>query len=293
MKILITGAQGQLGLALQRQFANRHEVVAFSRADLDITQLASCRAAIDEHRPQIVLNCAAYTAVDRAESDSAAAMAINGEGAGQLARACRELDVFPVHFSTDYVFDGEAQRPYTEDDAVSPQSVYGRSKLVGEQAVARESPQHLILRLSWVYGNDGANFYKTMLRLAAERPELRVVADQFGTPNCTVDLATGVASAIDRPRQELDARSGLYHLSSTGVTSWCEFARAIVQRTSGESVVVRAITTSEYPTAAKRPAYSALDGRRFAATFGWASPSWQDGLQRCLAARLNIPEPRG
>jgi len=286
VKVLITGGHGQLGLALARRLAATHEVVSLARGELDITQLASCRDAIARHRPAVLLNCAAHTAVDRAESERELTFAINAEGAAHLARACSEHGVLPVHFSTDYVFAGDAQRPYVETDAVAPQGVYGASKLAGERAVAEASAQHLILRLSWVYSNDGGNFYKTMLRLAAERPELRVVADQFGTPNYTADLADAVATALNRPLPELARQSGLYHLSSTGVTSWCEFARAIVHGAGHDAVAVHAITTSDYPTAAKRPAFSALDGSRFAATFNWASPSWQDGLQRCLAARV-------
>lgn len=286
MKILIAGAQGQLGLALIRRLAETHQVLAPGRADLDITHRERCAAAVAGTQPDLVLNCAAYTAVDRAESEPDAAFAVNANGAENLAAACRGIGVMLVHFSTDYVFDGAGSRPYIETDAVAPQSVYGASKLAGERAVHDSGADHLILRLSWVYGNDGGNFYKTMLRLATERPVLRVVTDQWGTPNYTADLADAVAIAIDRPRAELARLGGLYHLSATDTTNWCEFARAIVRGAGMEErVAVEAISTSEYPTAAKRPAYSALDGSRFAAAFGCEPRQWRDGLRRCLAAR--------
>jgi len=286
MKILIAGGQGQLGLALTRRLAGRHQVLAPSRGEFDITNRECCVQAVTEAKPDLVINCAAYTAVDRAESERDAAFAVNAAGAGNLAAACRDADATLVHFSTDYVFDGAAKRPYVESDPVAPQSVYGASKLAGELAVTDSGADHLILRLSWVYGNDGGNFYKTMLRLAAERPTLRVVADQWGVPNYTVDLADAVACLINRPAAELVALGGLYHLSATGTTNWCEFASAIVRGAGmAERVTVEAISTSDYPTAAKRPAYSALDSSRFATTFGWNPPEWRDGLQRCLAAR--------
>ncbi len=288
MKILIAGAQGQLGLALTRRLSGAYQVLTPGRGDLDITDRERCAAAVTAARPDLVLNCAAYTAVDRAESERDAAFAVNADGADNLAMACRSAGASLVHFSTDYVFDGAAQRPYVEADAATPQSVYGASKLAGERAVLDSGVDHLILRLSWVYGNDGGNFYKTMLRLAAERPALRVVADQWGIPNYTADLADAVAIAITRPRVELARLSGLYHLSASGTTNWCEFARAIIEGAGmAAHVSVEAISTSEYPTAAKRPAFSALDGSRFAATFGWNPPDWRDSLQRCLAARAS------
>ena len=286
MKVLITGAGGQLGLALSRRLAASHEVITVSHRQLDVANADNCRRTLESVRPDVVLNCAAHTAVDRAESERNAAFSINAEGPRNLGRACREFGVFPIHFSTDYVFDGTAQAPYSEGAATGPNSVYGESKLAGEQALAEESPVHLIFRLSWVYGNDGTNFYKTMLRLGAERKLLRVVADQVGVPNYTADLADAVACVLARNTTELVSRSGLYHLSSSGPVSWCDFARAIFSEANMSDVVtVEAIATSEYPTAATRPAYSVLDARRFAATFGWEIPDWRSGLQRCLAER--------
>jgi dTDP-4-dehydrorhamnose reductase len=286
LKVVVTGANGQLGLALTRRLATDHDVVSFTRSDLDVSDGEACRVLLARERPDVLLNCAAHTAVDRAEAEREQAFRINAEGPLQLGRICQALDILPIHFSTDYVFDGAQRRPYVESDPTNPQSVYGESKLLGEIALAQECAHHLIVRLSWVYGNDGSNFYKTMLRLAGERPELRVVADQFGVPNYTADIADAIATLLAHPKSEIAQKSGLYHLTAIGVTSWCEFARAIVDGVGRNgNVTVEAISTSDYPTAAKRPAYSVLDASRFAATFGAVMPAWQDALQRCIAAR--------
>ena len=286
MKLLITGANGQLGLALARRLSRRHDVVTLDRSQLDISDAEACVQALTGSQPDVVLNCAAYTAVDRAETDRDAAFAINAEGPRNLARACRDLNIFPIHFSTDYVFDGTATTPYTEAGATRPTSVYGESKLAGEIAVASVAPTHLIFRLSWVYSNDGANFYKTMLRLGGERTRLGVVADQIGVPNYTADIADSIARVLERNTAELVAYSGLYHLTAGGPTSWCDFARAIFDGAQmSNRVAVDAISTSDYKTAAVRPAYSVLDASRFAATFGGTILDWRDGLRRCLAER--------
>jgi dTDP-4-dehydrorhamnose reductase len=289
VKILVTGAGGQLGLALIRRLSHgdrAHSVVALDRASLDISDETACRVAIAMHAPEVVLNCAAYTAVDRAENDRDAAFAINATGAGNLAKACVANNAFLVHFSTDYVFSGVATKPYLEDDATAPLSVYGESKLAGEHAVQAIADAFAIIRLSWVYSNDGANFYKTMLRLANERDTLRVVADQFGTPNFAGDLSEAISRMLARSADELRAKSGLYHLSASGVASWHEFACEIVAHAQlTRRPAVEPITTADFPTPAKRPGFSALDSSRFAATFGWTIPSWRDGLTRCLAQR--------
>ena len=286
MKLLISGANGQLGLALTRRLRDAHEVAAFARDRFDLVDAEACREVLERERPDALLNCAAHTAVDRAESEPELAHVINAEGPYHLAKSCRELGIFIVHFSTDYVFDGRATQPYLETDATAPTSVYGRTKLDGETHIAEVSPEHLILRLSWVYSNDGANFYKTMLRLAQDRPVLRVVADQLGVPNYTADLADAVAHALNRPLAELRGLSGLYHLSSLGLSSWRDFAYAIVEGARlADHVTVEPILTSEYPTAATRPAYSVLNASRFTATFNWNALGWRDGLRRCLADR--------
>jgi dTDP-4-dehydrorhamnose reductase len=290
VKILVTGAGGQLGLALIRRLSrsdSAHSIVALDRASLDISNETACRAAIALHAPNVVLNCAAYTAVDRAENDRDVAFAINATGAGNLAKACAAHNAFLVHFSTDYVFNGIATKPYVEEDATAPLGVYGESKLAGEHEVQASASAFAIIRLSWVYSNDGANFYKTMLRLANERDTLRVVADQFGTPNFTGDLSEAIACMLARSADELRAKSGLYHLSASGIASWHEFASEIIARAQlTRRPTVEAITTTDFPTPAKRPGFSALDSSRFAATFGWTIPNWRDGLIRCLAQRV-------
>ncbi len=290
MKILITGGNGQLALALDRRLSREgsgHTVVRLDRSGLNIASRAACLQVFDECRPDVVLNCAAYTAVDRAESDRDAAFAINADGAGFVAEAASAVNAVAVHFSTDYVFDGSATRPYVESDPCAPLGVYGASKLAGEQAVFAANPSAIVLRLSWVYSNDGANFYKTMLRLAAERPELRVVADQLGIPNFTGDIADAVAAMFALDKKTLQEQSGIYHLSSRGITNWHAFASEIVDRANLPSPpTVTAIATSDYPTPARRPAMSAMDGSRFEAAFGWRFGPWQHGLDRCLAERI-------
>jgi dTDP-4-dehydrorhamnose reductase len=292
VKILITGASGQLGLALKRRLTSVHNVVALDRTSLDIANEASCANAIDVHQPDVVLNCAAYTAVDRAETERDLAFAINETGAANLAKHCKRSGALLVHFSTDYVFNGVAPlvdnspRPYVEIDLPAPIGVYGESKLAGERAVVANSDDYLIFRLSWVYSNDGANFYKTMLRLASERDTLRVVADQFGTPNFTGDLADAIAHVLAHERAFLREQSEIYHLSAQGLTNWHAFASEIIanaQLTKQPEVV--AITTAEFPTPAKRPAFSVMNSSRFTATFGYEMPMWEAGLRRCLAER--------
>ena len=286
MKLLISGAQGQLGLALQPRLRREHEVVALARGAFDLSDPGACRERLRREQPDVLLNCAAYTLVDKAESEPELAYAINGAGPQHLARSCHELGIFLVHFSTDYVFDGQATAPYAETDVTAPVSVYGRSKLDGEARINEVSSEHLIFRLSWVYSNDGANFYKTMLRLAQDRPLLRVVADQVGVPNYAADLADAVTCALDRPIAELRRLSGLYHLSCHGQTTWRDFAYAIIEGAGMQNrVAVEAISTSDYPTAAVRPSFSVLDASRYVATFGWIAPHWREGLQRCLAER--------
>jgi dTDP-4-dehydrorhamnose reductase len=289
VKILITGANGQLGLALEKAFsydALNTKTIGLKKSDLDITDESAVNSIFAGHSPDVLLNCAAYTAVDRAESDRDAAFAINERGAANLAKACAAHNTLMVHFSTDYVFDGSASRPYVESDATAPKGAYAESKLAGERAVEALARDYLVLRLSWVYSNEGANFYKTMLRLGAAREHLRVVADQFGTPNFTGDLADALVALLQQPLTALRERSGIYHLSASGVTTWHAFAKEIFARAQlDRHPTVEAIATSEYPTPAKRPAYSALDASRFATTFGVQMPSWHAGLTRCLAER--------
>lgn len=252
MKVLITGAGGQLGCALQTTLANR-EVVALTRAELDITNFDEVRAAVAAHRPNVVINCAAYTAVDLAESDEVGALTLNADGPLKLAVATSEHQIALVQVSTDYVFDGAGNRPYIESDATNPQSVYGRSKLAGEQAVAEINPRHFIARTSWLYHHEPAsakNFPKTMLA-QSHRESVKVVNDQHGSPTYAPHLAAAIARLI-----ETDAY-GVYHLAGSGQTTWFDLTRRLYEL-FGVKTAVEPCTTAEFPRPAKRPAYSVL-----------------------------------
>jgi dTDP-4-dehydrorhamnose reductase len=244
-------------------------------------------------RPQIVLNAAAYTAVDRAESDAAAAFAINRDGAGALARACESAGCPIVHISTDYVFDGSKTDPYVETDTTNPIGVYGRSKLEGEAAVAAANSRHLIVRTAWLYAPYGQNFLRTMLRLASERAELRVVGDQHGNPTYVPHLADVLLALAGRiAAVPQDQPWGIYHAAGLGDATWAQFAAAIVRagaRLGVPEIPVRPIPTDEYPTPVRRPANSRLDCGKLQRTFGLQLPSWQQGLRDCTA-RLSIGE---
>ncbi|WP_454831909.1 dTDP-4-dehydrorhamnose reductase [Pseudoxanthomonas wuyuanensis] len=295
-KILLLGANGQVGHELRRSLAPLGQVVATTRSGqlpegtgcliADFDQPDSLRQLVADAAPDIVVNAAAYTAVDRAEDEPEAAFRANAEAPGVLARACAERSVMLVHYSTDYVFDGQGQRPYREDDATAPLGVYGASKLAGEQAVAAAGGAYFIFRTAWVYGRHGNNFMKTMLRLAAERDELRVVADQFGTPTPAYLIADATATALGLFSAE---HSGIYHLTAKGRTSWHGFAEAIVADAFERGMLVRrpvvnAIATTEFPTPAKRPAFSCLDNARLEALLAFELPHWRTGLGKVLDA---------
>lgn len=279
--ILLTGAGGQLARALAPALAPLGEVVALDRDALDLARPDAIAAAMRLVKPAIVVNAGAYTQVDRAEQEPALADAINGVAPGVIAEEARRLDALVVHWSTDYVFDGEADAPYGEDHPVAPRSAYGRSKLAGERAIRDAGARAFVFRTSWVYAREGKNFLRTMLRLADERRTLRVVDDQRGTPNWTRDLARAAASVLARDRAWLDERLGLYHLSSRGDTTWCGFARAILA--DRPDVTVEAITTAEYPTPARRPRYSVLATGKAERVLGVVLPHWRDGLAACLS----------
>lgn len=280
--ILLTGANGQVGFELQRTLAPHGYIVACDRDRLDLGDRDALVNAVRSIRPQLVVNTAAYTAVDRAESELPEAEAINTTAPAILAEEAKRVDAVMVHFSTDYVFDGASTVPYDEQAPTRPLNVYGRTKRDGENAIAAIGGAHVIFRTGWVYGFHGNNFLLTMLRLAAEREELRVVADQFGVPNWSRDLAETIAMLVGRGVPALVDRAGLYHVSASGVTNWFEFARAIIGDVERPRVVP--ITTAEYPTPAKRPAYGVLATGKFEQTFGIALPAWRDALSRCLAA---------
>jgi dTDP-4-dehydrorhamnose reductase len=279
-RIVLTGAAGQLGIELVRALAPLGDLHALTRDELDLRDASAIAVAVRGMRPQLIVNAAAYTAVDRAEADVEAADAVNAVAPAVLAEEAKRAGSVLIHYSTDYVFDGESSTPYTEDAATAPLNVYGRSKLAGERAVMASGAAAVILRTSWVYGLHGSNFLLTMRRLAATRDELRIVADQFGVPNWTRLLADATAAIVGQGLAPLGERAGLYHLSCKGQASWYEFASAIIGAVASPRVVP--IATSEYPTPARRPRYTVLDASRFERAFAVALPGWREGLDACL-----------
>ena len=284
MRILLTGCAGQLGRELKRSLACLGEVIACDRQEFDLADPDALRDAVRDAAPAVIVNAAAHTAVDKAESEPELAMAINAIAPGVLAEEAKRLGALLIHYSTDYVFDGTKPAPYTEDDSPAPLSVYGRSKREGELAIAATGARHLILRTSWVYGLHGANFMKTMLRLGKEHDELRVVGDQIGAPTWSRHLADVTALVLARK----DIPNGLYHLAAAGETSWHGYAEAIfyeAQRVGlmDKSPVVHRITSADYPLPAARPANSRLDCSRFRRDFDLTLPDWRTGLIDCLA----------
>jgi dTDP-4-dehydrorhamnose reductase len=297
MKILVAGAQGQLARALlgQAQARGGMKVVALGRPQLDLLDKASIPRVIAAVQPDLVVNAAAYTAVDRAESDAEAAFAINRDGAGALAAAAAASNCPILHVSTDYVFDGTKADAYVETDGANPVGVYARSKLEGEAAVAAANPRHLILRTAWLYAPYGHNFLRTILRLARERPQLRVIADQHGNPTFAPHLADAILTIAARLGDDNgEAAWGTYHAAASGETTWAGFAAAIVAagaRLAVPQVPVIPITTADYPLPAKRPANSRLDCSKLARTFGVRLPSWQQGVQECIARLEAVAVP--
>ncbi len=288
MKVLITGANGQVGWELQRALAPLGEVLALDHASLDLSKPDAIRQAMRHAAPDLIVNAAAYTAVDRAEQEPELAKAVNGVAPGILAEEAQRLNAALVHYSTDYVFDGGKGAPYEEIDATHPLGVYGATKLAGEKAIAAVGCAHLILRTSWVYGARGKNFLLTMQRLARERDELRVVDDQWGAPTWSRMLAEASALMLGqclhqgRVAARLHDLGGLYHLSAAGQTSWFGFASAIVQH-ADKAPRMTPISTSEYPLPAARPAYSVLNNDKIARRFGIHLPDWRQSLAQCLA----------
>jgi dTDP-4-dehydrorhamnose reductase len=284
MKILLTGSAGQLGRELKRSLACLGELVACDRGQLDLADPKGLRDAVRAIAPAVIVNAAAYTAVDQAESNPALADAINATAPGILGEEAKRLGALLIHYSTDYVFDGTKPAPYTEDDVPAPLAAYGRSKLAGELAITATGARHLVLRTSWVYGLHGSNFMKTMWRLGRERDELRVIGDQFGAPTWTRHLADTTALVIGRR----DAPGGLYHLTASGETSWHGYAEAIFAEAQRAGLLerlplVHRIGSADYPLPAARPANSRLDCSRFRRDFGLALPDWRTGLADCLA----------
>lgn len=279
-KILVTGANGQLGKELQRIAPDHpeYEFIFLSREDLPIHHFEMVRHYFNVYQPAYLVNCAAYTAVDRAESEKDLAFQVNGEAVGVLAAVCKQHGTKLVHISTDYVFDGEAKSPYKEDAPTNPQSVYGASKLEGERQARQLNPETLIIRTSWVYSEFGKNFVKTMLRLMTEKEEIGVVNDQLGSPTYAADLAAAILQII----RSGNWQPGIYHFCNDGNISWYEFALAI-KEIAGKNCRINPITTPQYPTAAKRPAWSVLDTTRIREVFGILPPGWKKSLAACIS----------
>jgi len=289
MRIVVTGVTGQVVQSLvERGMAQGHVVVPLGRPHLDLARddAAAICAALALAAPEAIVSAAAYTAVDKAESEPELALAVNAVAPGYLAAAANSLGVPLVHLSTDYVFSGEGERPWREDDPTGPRGVYGASKLAGEQAVLAACPNSAVLRTAWVYSPFGANFVKTMLRLAESRDELGVVADQVGNPTSALDIADGVlAVAANLLGDAAPEGRGLFHMSGTGETSWAQFALAIFAASAargGPAAAVRPITTTEYPTPAARPANSRLDCTRLARIHGVRLPDWHGSLETVI-----------
>jgi dTDP-4-dehydrorhamnose reductase len=301
VKILLTGKNGQIGADLATVLPRLGDVIALGRGELNLADAPSVQRAIREIRPQLIVNAAAYTAVDKAESDEPEARAVNGVAPAVMAREALAVDAAIIHYSTDYVFDGAKRSPYTESDPPDPVSAYGRTKLEGEEAIRSSGARHLILRTAWVYATRGRNFLLTILRLAAEREELRIVADQIGAPTGSRAIADAtsriLASEIaqESPATLFTRRGGIYHLTAAGECSWHQFGSAIVEQarntspsprwvakaTSDRPLTVERITpitTTEFPTPARRPAYSVLSNALIRQTFGVSLPTWQDQL---------------
>jgi dTDP-4-dehydrorhamnose reductase len=292
MKLLVTGANGQVGSELRRSLAALGNVIALDRSQCDLSRPERLPELVRRLRPDVIVNAAAYTAVDDAEREEALATIVNGTAAGVLAREAARAGALLVHYSTDYVFDGRKDAPYTEDDPPSPVNAYGRSKLAGEIALRQAGGAHLILRTSWVYGVRGRNFLRTILALLRERDELRIVADQIGAPTWAAEIAQATAAVIEaaaHERAEGRFASGLFHLTASGATSWHGFAAAILAGArrgglvgGGQAPRLVAVGSEEYPRPAARPKNSRLAGGRLRARFGVALPGWEEGLGLCL-----------
>ncbi|MHB8346489.1 MAG: dTDP-4-dehydrorhamnose reductase [Acidiferrobacterales bacterium] len=287
MRVVLFGRTGQLGSSLQALLGGRMEVRAIGREEVDLSDGARLREILLRQEPQVIINAAAYTAVDHAESDAVAAAHINSEAPAVMAQAACELGALLIHYSTDYVFDGTAREPYTEDSPTVPLGVYGQTKLAGEKAVRAAGGAHLILRTSWLYSNHGRNFLRTMLRLSDERDELRVVDDQIGSPTyapLVAEASVRMLEAMQDGESFRTERSGVYHMTCQGWVSWHGFAQRIIEMSGkGARVRVTPIGTAEYPTPARRPAYSVLSCDKLERSFGIRLPQWDVALGQCLA----------
>ena len=286
LKILITGQHGQVSQELQRRLEGLGELIVLGSKQLDLADVDLIRQQVRVHRPDLIINAAAHTAVDQAESEPDAAFAINAIAPGILAEEAKALGIPLIHYSTDYVFDGSKPAPYTENDTPNPLGVYGQSKLAGEQAIAAVGGKYLILRTSWVYSSHGKNFLLTMQRLLQEKPQMRIVADQIGAPTWAGTIADRTRALIERWQAGDAGEWGVYHLTAQGETSWFGFAEAIGEQLRAEGkpcAELEAIPSSAYPTPAMRPLNSRLDCSRLQQQWHVSQPQWQDALHECLA----------
>ena len=280
MTILVTGGNGQLGSALRLASAeSNHRYIFTDIEELDITSKGAIKAFVTENDIEAIINCAAYTAVDAAEENEELADRINHKAVAALAEVCAEKKMTLIHISTDYIFDGNATTPYKEEDKPAPQSVYGRTKLLGEQAITKSGCYSIILRTAWLYSEFGRNFVKTMRQLLSTRPEIKVVADQVGTPTYAGDLAKAIVEIIESGQL---SKYGTYHYSNEGICSWYDFAAEIAKLSNLCDCKISPCTTTEYPTKAVRPRYSVLDKGKFVETFGIAIPEWHESLAECI-----------
>ncbi len=288
MRLAVTGKNGQVVSALQALAGHGLEIVALGRPELDLARPDTVFKALREAKPDVVVSAAAYTAVDKAESEPDIAFAVNRDGAKAVARAANDIGVPVIHISTDYVFDGTKTTAYVENDPTGPASVYGRSKLEGEHAVSENTKNYAILRTAWVYSEYGSNFVKTMLRLSESRDEVNVVADQFGCPTSANDIAVAIVSIAKRLATDPSAHlRGVFHMSGTGETNWAGFAKQIFAfsaKNGGKSIVVNDITTAQYPTPARRPTNSRLDCCKLEEVYGIRLPEWQTSTRAVMAA---------
>jgi len=291
LKVLIFGKHGQVGGQLVEQLGTVSEsidpenfqVIATDIEDVDLTDSEATKQLVLHHKPDWVINTSAHTAVDKAESESDLAHQLNAVAPGVIARACRDVGATMVHYSTDYIFDGSASVAYVETDEPNPQSVYGKTKLEGERLVADALEHYFIFRTAWVYSRDGKNFVNTMLRLAQDRDELKVVGDQFGSPTLADDLAAATINVMQQVITNPNAAGyGLYHVTGSGTTSWAGFSQEIMRLSGNQQVKVIPIPTEDYPTPAPRPAFSVLDNTRLKQQFGITLDTWQSALGRCL-----------
>jgi len=281
MKLLLLGANGQLGQALLKQLQppQQFQYLALSRSQLDVTDISAVTTVMAEYRPDVVINCAAYTAVDNAEQQAATCIAVNATAVGQLAQLCQQYNSLLLQFSTDYVFNGQSNKAYTEQDIAAPLNVYGRSKLQGEQAIQATRSKYVILRTSWLFSEFGHNFYRTMLKLAQRSQPVQVVNDQFGCPTYAGDIAVIVMQLLQCYQQQGSLAYGIYHLAGSPAVSWYQFAEAIFAAHQLK-VNLQGINSESWPTLAARPANSVLDCNKFCATFAIALPQWQAALQQ-------------